>query len=73
MALMCASAKVIQNMRQVANGFKLNPFTVEVPMDNRRIIGGLVTVTASAGFYVGMIIDERARVGYSDAVYMPSD
>lgn len=64
-------SEVLQNTRQVANGFTSSPFTVGVPMVDRKIIGGQITSSSPEGFYVGRVIDENERVGYTDPVYVP--
>lgn len=63
-------SEVIQNTRQVANGFNTSPFSVRVPMKPRVIVGGQQTSATPDGFYVGRVIDEKERVGYSDPVFV---
>jgi gamma-glutamyltranspeptidase/glutathione hydrolase len=62
--------EVIQNTRQVGNGFTVNPYSVSIPMSSRTIIGGQVTNASKDGFYLGRVIDEQERVGYTDPVYV---
>lgn len=46
-------------------------FHDKIPMGTRHIYPGDQTVTATAqGFYVGRVIDDQERVGYSDPVYV---
>jgi hypothetical protein len=40
-------------------------------MPPRTTAGGQLTTAAANGFYVGRVIDEQERVGYSDPVYIP--
>lgn len=61
-------SEVLQNTRQVFNGYNANPYTVSVPMGSRSGTNGTVTSTPN-GFYVGRVIDEQERVGYSDPLF----
>ena len=61
--------EVLQNTRQVENGFTLNPFQTTVPMTQRYVMNGQPYNATAAGFYVGRTIDEQERVGYSDPLY----
>jgi gamma-glutamyltranspeptidase/glutathione hydrolase len=64
-------SEVIQNTRSVGNGFTRSPYTVGIPMPPRTTAGGQLTTAAANGFYVGRVIDEQERVGYSDPVFVP--
>jgi gamma-glutamyltranspeptidase/glutathione hydrolase len=63
--------EVLQNTRQVKQGFTASTFNVTVPMGSRSIIGQQVETASPHGFYVGRVIDQQERVGYSDPVFIP--
>lgn len=75
--------EVLQNTRQVWMTFDVASYVTssvpdaqggfhdKIPMGTRHIYPGDQTVTATAqGFYVGRVIDDQERVGYSDPVYV---
>jgi gamma-glutamyltranspeptidase/glutathione hydrolase len=63
--------EVLQNTRQVVNGFATSQLTTSLPMGTRTIIGGQQISASAHGFYVGRVIDSQERVGYSDPIYLP--
>jgi hypothetical protein len=63
--------EVLQNTRQVVQGFATSQLQASVPMAAREIIGQQVESASPHGFYVGRVIDSQERVGYSDPVYIP--
>lgn len=64
-------AEVLQNTRLVKNMFNNAPFTTSVPLANSNNIMGYQAISTSAsGFYMGRVIDEQERVGYSDPLYV---
>ena len=63
--------ELLQNTRQVVNGFATSQLTTSVPMGTRTIIGGQQISASAHGFYVGRVIDAQERVGYSDPIYVP--
>jgi hypothetical protein len=67
-------AEVLQNTRQVKNMFNTAPFVTAIPLENGKAITGWQRITAAAhGFYIGRVIDEQERVGYSDPIYVNED
>lgn len=61
-------SEVLQNTRQVGNGFAQSPYNVTVPMGSRNVATGTISASAN-GFYVARVIDEQERVGYSDPLH----
>jgi hypothetical protein len=67
-------AEVLQNTRLVKNLFNQTPLTTTIPLtNNQEIIGHEKVSTSSTGFYVGRVIDQQERVGYSDPIYLDSE
>lgn len=62
--------EVLQNTRQADLGFDVAELSVSVPMKPREIIGGQRIAADAAGFYVGRVIDDDGRVGYSDPIHV---
>lgn len=60
--------EVLQNTRQVSNGYSSNPYSISIPMITRSYTSYTYTSTAN-GFYVARVIDEQERVGYSDPLF----
>ncbi len=63
--------ELLQNTRQVQNGFATTTLTTPLPMGSRSIIGGEVIMASPHGYYVARVIDSTEHVAYSDPVYIP--
>ncbi len=63
--------EVLQNTRQVFNGFALEKISASLPMISRSIIGSQTITASPHGYYVARVISENEQVGYSDPVYVP--
>lgn len=62
---------VLQNGFQVASPFTPPRTAVPIPLKNgTKIMDQTIVDTPASGFYVGRVIDERERIGYSDPVYV---
>jgi len=63
-------ADILHNTRQAGIGYSRSTWTVTVPQSPSTIIGGQVVSSVPGGFYVGRVIDENERVGYSDPIFV---
>ena len=73
--------EVLQNTRQVWMEFDVSSYTTssvpngqggyadKLPMNPRSSAGGHIVTASAQGFYVGRVIDNQERVGYSDPIY----
>lgn len=63
--------EILQNTRLVERQYNQRSATVALPLRNGMLaLGGQRIVARPDGFYVGRIIDENERVGYSDPVWI---
>lgn len=63
--------EVLQNTRLVKRGYDSQSMSAAVPMVNGQLLfSGQVVSSSPEGFYVGRVIDESERVGYSDPIYV---
>lgn len=61
-------SEVLQNTRLAGIGYGKTSFQTAVPMGQKQYLATTTTSLAN-GYYVGRIIDEQERVGYSDPLY----
>lgn len=69
-------AEALQNTKLILNGtqsqfiqYLATPYSVSVPTASYTVVGGEVVNPDRIGFYMGRIIDDQERVGYSDPVW----
>jgi len=69
-------AEALQNTKLILNGTQsqfiqhlATPYSVSVPTASYTVVGGEVVNPDRIGFYMGRIIDDEERVGYSDPVW----